>query len=37
MKPRPLRDAILAGSREIAVPALAISVVFVPVFFLVGR
>ena len=35
-----LRDAILAGSREIAVPALvsalAISIVFVPVIFLVG-
>jgi multidrug efflux pump subunit AcrB len=35
-----LRDAILVGSREIAVPALvsalAISIVFVPVIFLVG-
>src|SRR5206468_11486303 len=35
-----LRDAILEGSREIAVPALvsalAISIVFVPVVFLVG-
>src|SRR5206468_1575446 len=35
-----LRDAILEGSREIAVPALvsalAISIVFVPVIFLVG-
>src|SRR5881296_3373450 len=31
-----LREAILEGSREIAVPALAISIVFVPVIFLVG-
>src|SRR5207245_6211914 len=37
---RKLRDSILQGSREIAVPALvsalAISIVFVPVIFLVG-
>src|SRR6266436_4672593 len=33
---RKLRDSILQGSREIAVSALAISIVFVPVIFLVG-